>query len=169
MIAILTSWLQFSKKYVCPHLLMGVVAACCGMPVYQSQFLALSEKQQLTDWHLLGKDDHLHKVMSQQRAMANQVTFLPDYWQRYAIKLAIRHLMSELPRIESSPRRALAQLTLRQLAECHAQSCQSNALQILLYHSVLSVIDRTATRPHCFCEALWLAIQMGIRAGPISM
>lgn len=168
MIAIFASWLQFSQKYVCPHLLMGVVAACFGMPIYQSQFLTQSEQQQWTDLHLLEKVDHIQNVITQHQTMKSQVAFLPDYWQKYAIKLAIRHLMTELSAVTHLSHRGLARLTLRQLALLHALPCQHNWLLIIPHGYLPTATALAANYPHSFSEALWLAAKMGIRAGPVS-
>lgn len=165
MIGILNRWRQFGRRYLWPHLLLGMVAASFGLPqasAHDGTTLAETSSRSLN----IGSVTRIDRLVMLQDS-ARRSSFSVDYWHQHALRTVIRHLSFSLtPSV--SPVAAVVPLEAHKLALL-------DTLNTLLTHEARPpvIIRHTAQRQVSGSPrhhiGLWLAQVCGIRAGPSSV
>lgn len=164
MIGFISRWGQLSRRYLWPHLLLGIVAAGFGLP------FTSGSSQILTPFSLANtftvsantRFEHLTRL----REMTRRPTFFAGYWQQHALRVVIRNLSFSLPVQQQQTENCFEPLTVKSLAVLYSLvallavptwRADCRVLSNHYRHFVLS----------SFSTALWLSAVRGIRAGPM--
>ncbi|NJD00603.1 secA translation cis-regulator SecM [Candidatus Erwinia dacicola] len=165
MIDILNRWRQFGRRYLWPHLLLGMVAASLALlhaSAHDRPTLAETSSRSLNIGTAV-RFDSLALLES-----ARRLSFSVDYWHQHAIRTVIRHLSFTLTPSDSP----VAEET--QPLEAHKLALLDTLNSLLTHEAKPPVIIRTKAQRQVNAvprhqTGLWLAQVHGIRAGPLHL
>jgi len=162
-IGLISRWGQLGRRYLWPHLLLGIVAAGWGLP-FTSGLLTSPNDATLSNKLTVSPQARIyHLIRLHERVM--RPTYVQNFWHQQTLRTVIRHLSFSLPRTTNAEA-SYAQLTVRSLAALYSL--------ITLLTASASLKARRLNRhlvpmrsPMGFSTGHWLAQVQGIRAGPI--
>lgn len=166
-IAFFSRWGQLSRRYIWPHLLLGIVAAGLGLPFTTGVAANSTNDFSLANNLSVTPDARIYQFI-RLREMVARPAFVHDYWHQHAIRTVIRHLTFSLPARENYVESAGSSLTVKGVAVLHS-------LFALLISTIALRIGRNRAKiaqrpsPSLFSTAHWLATVRGIRAGPFTI
>ncbi|MEI7106287.1 secA translation cis-regulator SecM [Pectobacterium versatile] len=167
MIGILNRWRQFGRRYLWPHLLLGMVAASLGLPtsLNDSQDIASLPNSSSSVSRQNNVSLNLTDLVALKEAHRRS-SYSVDYWHQHAIRTVIRHLSFALTTPQTASTQQVDDLQPHSLVLLDTL----NALltQDSQYPFVISLhAGRVTFYPQAHHQiGIWLAQIRGIRAGP---
>lgn len=165
MIGIFSRWRQLGRRYLWPHLLLGMVAATFGLPACAQNAEPTSNDSPISSL-FVGNVVHFdHLIRLQETARRPSVNV--DYWHQHAIRTVIRHLSFSMTPCGELHGASAAPLAAQKLALI-------GSLQALLISPAQPAVNPTSQAAprtfvfRSFTAADWLAAAHGIRAGPFN-
>ncbi|MBT0726200.1 secA regulator SecM [Rosenbergiella australiborealis] len=163
MIGLISRWGQLGRRYLWPHLLLGIVAAGLGLPftsglIANTNDVAVSNRLSLS---AQAQNDNIIRL----RELVSRPTYIHHFWHQQTLRAVIRHLSFSLPRTTTVDT-AYTKLTVKSLTALYS-------LIALLTSTAAIQLNRRRrtplqTRPYnIFSTGHWLAQVQGIRAGPL--
>ena len=163
MIGLISRWGQLGKRYLWPHLLLGIVAAGFGLP-FTTGLLSAANDATLSNRLSVSPQARIFPIIRlHDRAL--RPTYVQNFWQQQTLRTVIRHLSFSIPRT-SNAESSYTQLTVKRLVVLYS------LITLLTSAAALKVRRLTCQRlvtekPQVFSTGHWLAQVQGIRAGPI--
>lgn len=165
MITILNRWRQFGRRYFWPHLLLGMVAAGLGLPVFSGGAApGLSTATAAADHNTASRVRFDSLILLQENA--RRTSFCVDYWHQHAIRTVIRHLSFAMVPQPLSVAHENAPLKAQHFALLDSLSVlltQEGLPPAIVRHTV----QQTFLEVEVFNTVTWIRQRQGIRAGPL--
>ncbi|WKX25951.1 secA translation cis-regulator SecM [Tatumella ptyseos] len=163
MIGLISRWGKLGRRYLWPHLLLGIVAAGLGLPftnglITNTNDTALSNKLSISPQARIH-----HLIRLHERVL--RPTYVQNFWHQQTLRTVIRHLSFSLPRTQSREP-AYSQLTVKSLVALYSLITLLTSAAALKA-SRLFCQRLVARTPMVFSTGHWVAQVRGIRAGPL--
>ena len=163
MIGLISRWGQLGRRYLWPHLLLGIVAAGLGLPftnglLTNTNDTALSNKLSISPQARI-----YHLIRLHERVL--RPTYVQNFWHQQTLRTVIRHLSFSLPRTQSREP-AYSQLTVKSLVALYSLITLLTSAAALKARRLIRQRPLSRT-PMVFSTGRWVAQVQGIRAGPL--
>lgn len=163
MIGLISRWGQLGRRYLWPHLLLGIVAAGLGLP-FTNGLLTNTNDSALSNKLSVSPQARIYHIIRLHERVLRP-TYVQNFWHQQTLRAVIRHLSFSLPRTQRSEP-AYSQLTVKSLVALY--SLITLLTSAAAFKASRLIRERLATGiPIVFSAGHWVAQVQGIRAGPL--
>ena len=163
MIGLITRWGQLGRRYLWPHLLLGIVAAGLGLPFTNSLSTNSNDSALSNKLSISPQARIYHLIRLHERVL--RPTYVQNFWHQQTLRTVIRHLSFSLPRTQSSEP-VYSQLTVKSLVALYSLITLLTSAAALKASGLIRR-QPVLQAPIVFSTGHWVAQVQGIRAGPL--